>query len=63
MVAANICYEGSGQEVELQERTLNSIAEAFKGVAGGEESGKYGYMLTFAIAYLRVIFYHLVVSL
>uniref|UniRef100_A0A0N5AGU1 ATP-dependent (S)-NAD(P)H-hydrate dehydratase n=1 Tax=Syphacia muris TaxID=451379 RepID=A0A0N5AGU1_9BILA len=53
MVAATIGYEGTAQEVEAQERKLNAIAETFKGVAGGEDGGKYGYMLTFAIAYLR----------
>lgn len=53
MVAATCVYEGTAEEVETQERRLNAIAESFSGVAGGEENGKYGYRLTFAIAYLR----------
>ena len=54
MVAATCVFEGSASEVEEQERRLNDIAVQFKGVVGGEENGKYGYRLTFAIAYLRV---------
>ncbi|CAD6197581.1 unnamed protein product [Caenorhabditis auriculariae] len=51
--AATCVYEGSRAEVEEQEQRLNQVAETFRGVVGGEENGKYGYRLTFAIAYLR----------
>ncbi|CAJ0942711.1 unnamed protein product, partial [Mesorhabditis belari] len=53
MVAATCVFEGSEEEVEQQERRLYALAEQFKGVVGGEENGRYGYRLTFAIAYLR----------
>uniref|UniRef100_F1KYD5 Alkylglycerone-phosphate synthase n=1 Tax=Ascaris suum TaxID=6253 RepID=F1KYD5_ASCSU len=53
MVAATIVYEGSAGEVEAQERRLARIADKYGGLPGGEENGKYGYRLTFAIAYLR----------
>ncbi|VDK21102.1 unnamed protein product [Anisakis simplex] len=35
------------------EKQLTAIAEKYYGIPGGEENGKYGYRLTFAIAYLR----------
>uniref|UniRef100_A0A914RHJ5 Alkylglycerone-phosphate synthase n=1 Tax=Parascaris equorum TaxID=6256 RepID=A0A914RHJ5_PAREQ len=54
MVAATIVYEGSAGEVEAQEKRLARIADKYGGLPGGEENGKYGYRLTFAIAYLRV---------
>uniref|UniRef100_A0A183TXD1 ATP-dependent (S)-NAD(P)H-hydrate dehydratase n=1 Tax=Toxocara canis TaxID=6265 RepID=A0A183TXD1_TOXCA len=53
MVAATIVYEGSAEEVGVQEKKLALIADKYGGLPGGEESGKYGYRLTFAIAYLR----------
>ncbi|PAV84383.1 hypothetical protein WR25_07820 [Diploscapter pachys] len=53
MCAVTCVYEGQSDEVDEQERRLNELAEKFQGVAGGEENGKYGYRLTFAIAYLR----------
>ncbi|KAE9554818.1 hypothetical protein FO519_001933 [Halicephalobus sp. NKZ332] len=53
MVAATIVFEGTFDEVSEQEKRLNSIAEKFGGIASGEENGRYGYRLTFAIAYLR----------
>ncbi|MFH4975664.1 hypothetical protein AB6A40_002373 [Gnathostoma spinigerum] len=53
MVAATIVFEGSFAEVEKQETKLYSVAKTFNGIEGGEEPGKYGYRLTFAIAYLR----------
>ncbi|GMT17269.1 hypothetical protein PFISCL1PPCAC_8566, partial [Pristionchus fissidentatus] len=53
MVAVTCVFEGSADEVDFQERTLYEIAERHKGVVGGEENGRYGYRLTFAIAYLR----------
>ena len=57
------------QEVSTQEQRLYSIAAKYgygylynsitiiifnRGIPGGEENGKKGYMLTFVIAYIRV---------
>jgi alkyldihydroxyacetonephosphate synthase len=53
MVAATCVFEGKADEVEAHLKQLNSIAEKFGGIASGEENGRYGYRLTFAIAYLR----------
>ncbi|VDK59849.1 unnamed protein product [Gongylonema pulchrum] len=53
MVAATCVYEGTASEVAAQEAKLNAIAAKFGGLSGGEKNGKYGYRLTFAIAYLR----------
>jgi alkyldihydroxyacetonephosphate synthase len=53
MVAATCVFEGSSEEVDQQQRRLSTIAAQFNGVMGGEENGRYGYRLTFAIAYLR----------
>ena len=65
---ANVCT--LIQEVAIQEKKLYSIALNFgsvfreilsinfvsrhSGLAGGEENGRRGYQLTFAIAYIRV---------
>ena len=57
MVVATCVFEGSTEEVDQQMKRLNTIAEQFGGVPAGEENGRYGYRLTFAIAYLRVIFF------
>ncbi|KAL6725734.1 hypothetical protein Aduo_007767 [Ancylostoma duodenale] len=53
MCAATCVFEGTAEEVNNEERRLYALAERYKGVVGGEENGKYGYRLTFAIAYLR----------
>ncbi|WKY03083.1 hypothetical protein Q1695_016407 [Nippostrongylus brasiliensis] len=53
MCAATCVFEGSADEVANEERRLYGLADKFKGVVGGEENGKFGYRLTFAIAYLR----------
>jgi alkyldihydroxyacetonephosphate synthase len=41
------------KEVDAQEQHVYEIATAYGGMPAGEENGKYGYRLTFAIAYLR----------
>ena len=56
MVAATCVFEGKNEEVEAHMKHLNTVAEKFGGIASGEENGRYGYRLTFAIAYLRVNF-------
>nr|CDJ91270.1 FAD linked oxidase and FAD-linked oxidase domain containing protein [Haemonchus contortus] len=53
MCAATCVFEGTADEVNNEERKLYALADKYKGVVGGEENGKYGYRLTFAIAYLR----------
>lgn len=53
MVAATIVMEGSADQVALQEKVLGDLAKKHGGVQGGAENGQFGYMLTYAIAYLR----------
>uniref|UniRef100_A0AC35TGX1 Alkylglycerone-phosphate synthase n=1 Tax=Rhabditophanes sp. KR3021 TaxID=114890 RepID=A0AC35TGX1_9BILA len=53
MTVATCVFEGSVVEVEQQEKRIYALAADYHGVAGGEENGKYGYRLTYAIAYLR----------
>ncbi len=53
MCASTFVMEGSKQEVEYQEKNINKLAKAHGGLIGGSENGKRGYMLTFAIAYVR----------
>jgi alkyldihydroxyacetonephosphate synthase len=61
MVAATIVMEGSREEVNDQERHIYSLAKKFNGLPGGSENGRRGYMLTYAIAYIRdfVSSYHI----
>jgi len=53
MCAATLVLEGTEEEVEAQEKRLYTIGKQFGGLPAGEENGRYGYRLTFAIAYLR----------
>ncbi len=53
MAAATIVMEGSAKEVSYQEANIYNLAKQFKGMAAGAENGKRGYMLTYAIAYIR----------
>uniref|UniRef100_A0A0N5A1U2 Alkylglycerone-phosphate synthase n=1 Tax=Parastrongyloides trichosuri TaxID=131310 RepID=A0A0N5A1U2_PARTI len=53
IVVATCVFEGSRSEVDIQEKRIYLLASNFHGIEGGEENGKYGYRLTFAIAYLR----------
>jgi alkyldihydroxyacetonephosphate synthase len=53
LVAATIVMEGTAAEVAHQEKTIYKIASKYGGVKGGEGNGKRGYMLTYAIAYIR----------
>lgn len=56
MTAATCVFMGSEDEVEKQSKLLFSICQRYGGVPAGEENGRYGYRLTFSIAYLRVFF-------
>jgi len=53
MCVATLLFEGNKEDVASHENKLYSIAKQYNGLAAGEENGEKGYMLTFAIAYLR----------
>ncbi len=53
LVAATIVMEGSAKEVAWQDKHIKSVAKKFGAVVGGPSNGKRGYMLTYAIAYIR----------
>ena len=53
LCAATIVMEGTKDQVEYQAKLINRMAKKYGGIAGGETNGKRGYMLTYAIAYIR----------
>ena len=53
MVGVTIKYEGSAAEVRAQKEAVKEAVKRGNGLQAGGESGKAGYDLTFAIAYLR----------
>lgn len=53
LCAATIVMEGTKEEVAYQSKLINRLAKQFGGIAGGETNGQRGYMLTYAIAYIR----------
>ena len=53
MVAVTLVFEGTKGEVDRQEKTVYRLAKRHKGMKGGAENGKRGYLLTFGIAYIR----------
>jgi alkyldihydroxyacetonephosphate synthase len=53
MVAATLVMEGSRAEVGHQEKHLYRLAKKYNGMPAGTEAGQRGYMLTYAIAYIR----------
>ncbi len=53
MVACTAVMEGSAAEVRRQRADLHRILKRHGGLSGGAESGRRGYSLTFAIAYIR----------
>lgn len=53
LAAATIVMEGSAEEVAFQEAQIKRIAARHGGVSGGSHNGRRGYMLTYAIAYIR----------
>lgn len=53
MVVATIVMEGSRDEVRHQKRVVKRIAKRHRGFSAGASNGRQGYMLTFAIAYIR----------
>ena len=53
MVAATMVLEGGKDEVEYQYKVVLETAKKFGGISGGAGNGERGYMLTYAIAYIR----------
>ena len=53
VVCVTISFEGSADEVNLQQRLVRDLATVHEGILAGPSVGKAGYDLTFAIAYLR----------
>ena len=53
LCATTIMMEGTKAEVAYQEKELARISQKYGGIAGGASNGKRGYMLTYAIAYIR----------
>jgi alkyldihydroxyacetonephosphate synthase len=53
MCASTFVMEGTQSEVEYQEKNISKLAKSHGGLIGGSENGKKGYLLTFAIAYIR----------
>jgi alkyldihydroxyacetonephosphate synthase len=53
MVAATSVMEGSRTEVRQQQKHVYKLAKEFHGLPAGAAAGQRGYMLTYAIAYIR----------
>lgn len=53
LCAATIVMEGTAAEVAYQQKVIAKLSKQFGGIAGGEGNGRRGYMLTYAIAYIR----------
>ena len=53
MCVATFVMEGTGGEVAYQEKNILALAKQHGGLVGGSGNGKRGYMLTYAIAYVR----------
>jgi alkyldihydroxyacetonephosphate synthase len=58
MVAATLVFEGSEKEVAYQKANIKSFANQNQGLIGGASNGQRGYMLTFAIAYIRDLLFN-----
>ncbi|HIO08044.1 TPA: FAD-binding oxidoreductase [Candidatus Poribacteria bacterium] len=56
MVACTVLMEGAEEEINQQEKALFRIAKRHQGISGGASNGKWGYSLTFGIAYIRDFF-------
>jgi alkyldihydroxyacetonephosphate synthase len=51
--ACTLLFEGTANEVAIQEKRIYSIASQFGGIQGGSDNGQYGYMMTYCVAYMR----------
>ena len=56
IAACTVVMEGSVAEVSHQQRTITRLVRKHGGISGGASNGRRGYMLTFAIAYIRDFF-------
>ncbi|MEM7116098.1 MAG: FAD-binding oxidoreductase [Chloroflexota bacterium] len=56
LAAATVVMEGSKDEVAFQSKQIFGLAKKYGGISGGEGNGRRGYMLTYAIAYIRDFF-------
>jgi alkyldihydroxyacetonephosphate synthase len=56
IAACTIVMEGSRSEVAHQKNAIFKLAKKHGGISAGASNGKRGYMLTFAIAYIRDFF-------
>jgi alkyldihydroxyacetonephosphate synthase len=52
-MVAYLGFEGTAEEVALQEKQLYALAKKWKGIKAGADNGRRGYQLTFSIAYIR----------
>jgi len=55
LCVATLLFEGSKEEVELQQKTVYATAKKHNGLKAGEADGKRGYLMTFVVAYIRDI--------
>ena len=53
VTVCTILYEGTLEEVNMQEAIVKRITGLTNGLAAGEENGIRGYFLTYIIAYIR----------
>eukprot|EP00944_MAST-04C_sp_MAST-4C-sp1_P007008 g7008.t1 len=53
MCAATLLFEGTDEEIKMQEQAVMDVCKEYGGIGGGEENGIRGYFLTYVIAYLR----------
>ena len=53
MCAVTFVMEGASKEVAYQKQNILELSKQHQGLPAGPENGKRGYMLTFAIAYIR----------
>ncbi|MFC1525461.1 FAD-binding oxidoreductase [Candidatus Latescibacterota bacterium] len=56
MCGCTVVMEGTREEVRHQHKVIFRTAKRHGGLSGGSSNGKRGYMLTFAIAYIRDFF-------
>lgn len=59
IVVATVLVEGKKIEVDNQLQMIKKIAAKYNAIDAGEDNGKRGYILTFAIAYIRELLFKL----
>lgn len=55
MCVATLLFEGDDKDVKRHQKLINEIADKYGGIPAGATNGERGYVLTFVIAYIRVI--------